>query len=177
MAAISAIAREIIVRRILRLTAPATIVRRTDRATRQVTTGREIVPVATSHINHPDLVHQADRCSHPGRARRIVRVRADLRSLVKRGRRVRISLVLRDLSPSLTVRAVHRRSRESVSNQGPNRDRMKVNTKKGTSGKGSDGLMVSKKNEPGCVELYSINQVRSTEFDPTKPGAITNTDF
>jgi hypothetical protein len=133
---------------------PATIGRLTDRVTHRVTTGLEIVPVATGRQpNHPDLELrvgrqcnplgpelQAGQCNLPDRARRIVRAKAGLRGLVKPDRHIRINLAPinqvrrgQPLSQSLEERAVHRRSRGNVSNQGRRPDRRKVNRSKGTS--------------------------------------------
>src|SRR5882724_2965720 len=125
IAATGATVREIIARLILLIIVLATIVRLTDRVTRQVTTGREIVPVAIArHLNHPGPLHpgrrvnRIGRVDHRSRPGRNSRARASLRSLVKRDRHVRINLVPQGLrlSQSLEVRAAHRRSLESVNN-------------------------------------------------------------
>jgi len=117
--------REIVARLILRITVLATIVRLTDRVTRQVTTGREIVPVAiVRHLNHPGPLHpgrrvnRIGRVDHRSRPGRNGRARAGLRSLVKRDRHVRINLVPQGLrlSQNLEVRAAHRHSPGSVNN-------------------------------------------------------------
>ena len=100
IAATGATVREITARLILRITVLATIVRLTDRVTRQATTGREIVPVAiVRHLNHPGPLHPGRRVNRIGRVAqgsrpgRNGRARAGLRSLVKRDRHVRINLV------------------------------------------------------------------------------------
>ena len=154
-AATGATVREIIARLILRITVLATIVCLTDRATRRVTTGREIVPVAiVRHLNHPGPLHpgrrvnRIGRVDHRSRPGRNGRARAGLRSLVKRDRRVRINLVPQGLrlSQNLEVRAAPRR-RGSVSNQGRNPDSTRVNRSKDTSG--SAASLLVPKDKPG----------------------------
>jgi hypothetical protein len=131
MVATGGIVRQIIVRRMLRITARATIARLTDQTTGPGT-GREIVPVATGRqINLTGPAHRAgqgrnrfDRIAHRSRPGRIAQIRAGQRNLVRRGLH---------LSQGRRVRAVHKRSRGSVSNQDRNPDRRNVSAKRGTS--------------------------------------------